>query len=74
MSFPETTFVDEKSPSGNEINPAMFRIFANLKFCSPMFRRGGGGKKEEERKNLFISHNNPLIRKISLKIKRKLLI
>lgn len=73
MSFPETTFVDEKSPSGNEINPAMFRIFANLKFCSTMFRRARGKKKKKE-KNLFISHNNPLIRKISLKIKRKLLI
>lgn len=73
MSFPETTFVDEKSPSGNEINPAMFRIFANLKFCSTMFRRAREKKKKKE-KNLFISYNNPLIRKISLKMKRKLLI
>lgn len=38
-----------------------------------MFRRAREKKKKKE-KNLFISHNNPLIRKISLKMKRKLLI
>lgn len=38
-----------------------------------MFRRAREKKKKKE-KNLFISYNNPLIRKISLKIKRKLLI